>query len=162
MRLALIPLALLFIASTAAAQAPAADRAADEGEVIATIQRTFDAMRSKDTTVFRAQFDTLARIVITRTRNGQPQAMVVPIEQFVANIGRSTAHLDEQIFNPTVMIDDNMATVWVGYTFHVDGKFSHCGMDSFQLVRGTSAWRIIHVVDTQRNDRCPGPTTPRS
>ncbi|HEX9164582.1 MAG TPA: VOC family protein, partial [Gemmatimonadales bacterium] len=62
--------------------------------------------------------------------------------------------LEERIYNPEVRLDDHLATVWVEYDFLVNGAVSHCGVDSYQLVRTADGWRILQIVDTQRRTGC--------
>ena len=35
-----------------------------------------------------------------------------------------------------------IATVWTPYDFWIDGKFSHCGIDAFDLVKTDEGWKI--------------------
>lgn len=44
--------------------------------------------------------------------------------------------------------------VWAPYQFYYKGKFSHCGADSFQLVRINGKWKIQYLVDTRRSQGC--------
>ena len=53
-----------------------------------------------------------------------------------------------------VHIDGPLATVWVDYWFFAGPRFSHCGVDAFQLVKGAGRWRIFSIVDTRRTAGC--------
>ena len=130
-----------------------------ERDVLRTVQRTFDAMRAKDTAALRSVFDSSARIVATSFRDGAPAARAVSVDEFVAIVGRAKEELVERIWDPEIRVDDNIATLWAPYDFHAGGKFSHCGVDAIQLVRTAAGWRIIHIVDTHRTERCAGPPT---
>jgi hypothetical protein len=158
MRSGLVLLALL--AALPAFSPPLSAQTSDERDVLAVVQRLFDAMRSRDTSAMRAVLDSGARLVTTAVRNGQPVMRGGTIDGFIASVGRAQQALDERTYSPEVRVDDNLATVWTGYTFFFGGRFSHCGVDSFQLARTASGWRIIAIADTQRADRCPGPTSP--
>jgi hypothetical protein len=47
---------------------------------------------------------------------------------------------------------------WAPYDFHLDGKLSHCGIDSFGLVRGADGWRIAGISYTVQKTGCaPSP-----
>jgi hypothetical protein len=141
-------LTLVLAASPLPAQQPP-----DDGP-LATVERLFEAMRQRDTTTMRAQFDSSARLVATSNRNGVPTMRVIPIEQWFEGVGRATQTLDERIWDPVVQTDDNLATVWVKYEFLVGGEFSHCGVDAFQLFKGAEGWKIFQVADTQRRESC--------
>ena len=47
-----------------------------------------------------------------------------------------------------------MANVWTAYSFYFDGKFSHCGVNSFQLLKEAGEWKIFYLVDTRRKEGC--------
>jgi hypothetical protein len=40
------------------------------------------------------------------------------------------------------------------YRFYVGERFSHCGVDSFHLVRTADGWRIVDLADTRRREGC--------
>ena len=50
--------------------------------------------------------------------------------------------LTERGFDAEVRISGRMATVWLPYDFHVDGKWSHCGVDIFTMLKVGDTWRI--------------------
>ena len=133
----------------------AAQAATPDPEILATVQRLFDGMRTKDTAGIRALFDTAARLVSVGARpDGTPNIRSIPISGFVRSIGGATVKLDERISNPEVRQDGGLATVWTAYTFYADTTLSHCGVDSFQLTRTPTGWKIVAIADTQRRQGC--------
>jgi len=133
----------------------AAAQMSDEQAVLGVIEGTFDAMRAKDGEAFRGHFVDNARLVLTSTNaEGVAQARTIPIGDFAANISGATSYLDEQFWDEEILINDNLAHVWVKYAFFVDEQFSHCGVDSIQLFRSAEGWKILHIADTQRRDDC--------
>lgn len=60
--------------------------------------------------------------------------------------------LDERIEFGAVHIDSYLASVWTPYRLYVDGKFIHCGADSFQIVKRKGVWKISHLIDTRRKN----------
>ena len=82
------------------------------------------------------------------------------IDGWIAGVARAPQGvvLDERLGPQTVRIDGNLATVWVDYWFFVGPRFSHCGVDAFQLARIGGGWKIFSVVDTRRTTGCaPAP-----
>jgi uncharacterized protein (TIGR02246 family) len=149
------PLAVMTLASLGPAPLRAQDSAA---EVVAVVQRLFDAMRAKDTVALRAVFHPEATLTgLGRDQQGHVVVRAVPAARFIAGIAGATAHLDEQFWNPEVRIDGDLATVWTRYTFYADGALSHCGVDAFQLARMDDGWKIIQIADTRRREGCTGP-----
>lgn len=80
---------LLLTSLLVASGSPLAAQSAEQ-EVVRTVQRTFDAMRTRDTAALRSVFDSTARIVGTSLRNGAPVVRAASVDQFVAAIGRAT------------------------------------------------------------------------
>ena len=52
------------------------------------------------------------------------------------------ADLVERGWNPTVLVSGNIAVIWYPYDIYVDGEWSHCGIDAFNLIRTNAGWRI--------------------
>lgn len=72
---------------------------------------------------------------------------------FASSIARlKKGQLDERIRFEAVHVDGNLASVWTPYRLYFDGKFMHCGANSFQLVKMNGQWRIAHLIDTRRKD----------
>ena len=144
--------ALLLSLSVASTEAQTEAATTAEQEVRAVVAKLFDSMRARDTAALRTVFDSGARLVTTRTRNGAPAVDVTPINQFIQITATAVPGqlLDERVSNMEVRISDNLAVVWTEYKFYVGERFSHCGVDSFQLARGANGWKLIALADTQR------------
>ncbi|HNJ29817.1 MAG TPA: hypothetical protein PLQ40_12740, partial [Ferruginibacter sp.] len=61
---------------------------------------------------------------------------------------------DERITFDVVRVDGALAIAWTPYKFYFNGKFSHCGVNSFQLVRFNGEWKIQYLIDTRRKAGC--------
>jgi hypothetical protein len=53
-----------------------------------------------------------------------------------------------------VHVDGPLAVVWTDYAFFAGQKFSHCGVDAFQLARTPAGWRIVALADTRKTEGC--------
>jgi ketosteroid isomerase-like protein len=131
---------------------------ADSAAVVGAIERFFDALRAKDTTVMRASVDSAARFTLLRPDPaGGVRVVVLTGEQFLRNASNpNSPPLDEPIRNARVLIDGDLASVWAEYQVRRDGQVSHCGHDAFHMVRRQGAWKILNVSDTFRRDGCGG------
>lgn len=128
----------------------------EEDAVKATINLLFDGMRNSDTTAIRKAF-AAKNIMETIAVNKDGKAIVRTdnINNFVKSIG--TPHpekYDERIVFTKILIDANLASVWTDYKFYVGEKFSHCGVNSFQLFKSEDGWKIIYIIDTRRKENC--------
>lgn len=131
--------------------------ASDSAAITGIVSRLFDAMRTRDTTTMRALFVPNASMQSLR----DTAVTFDKIDGWIAGVARAPQGvvLDERLGTQTVYIDGNLATVWVDYWFYVGPRFSHCGVDAFQLARIGGAWKIFSVVDTRRTAGCaPAPT----
>jgi hypothetical protein len=130
-----------------------------EQEVLDVIAVMFDGLAARDTAKMRTTFAPGTRLVVTTNREGQPAFRAVSIDDFLAHIADPAGPaIEERYYDPEVRIHDNLATVWVSYTFLVNGEVSHCGEDAFQLARGPEGWKIIAIGDTQRREGCADPS----
>jgi hypothetical protein len=149
MRALLLVPALLAAAPLAAqSDVPPATR----DSIVAVAKRLFDGMRAHDSTMVRSVFAPGA-MLMGQIRPGQPITFT-SADGFVAMVGRPGAPWDEQIYDPVVQADGDLATLWVFYTFSLGENFSHCGVDAFQLVRTAGGWKISMLADTRRKEGC--------
>ncbi len=139
---------------------PAAARAQSaEAEVMAVVDRLFDAMRARDTATMRSLFTPDARLIRGRVADGKTTLEVTAMSDFIENIAGAPPGLllDEKLYAPEVRIDGNLATVWTFYTFHAGDRFSHCGVDAIQMIRFDDSWKMVHLADTARRENCDPP-----
>src|SRR5688572_20270935 len=150
-----IGVALCALSVGAPALAGAQANATDErAAVLAVVQRLWDAMKARDTAMARSVFDSSAMLSRVVTRNGDARVQLTPVSGFLEALGRATESWNERMFNPEVRIDGPLATVWTEYDFHLGDKFSHCGVDAFQLLKTSGGWKIVALSDTARREGC--------
>ena len=123
--------------------------------VLAAVHRLFDAMRTGDSAAVRAAFHPSAYLATALEGPNGPVLRVDTLEAFVRAVGTPHGEAwDERLYGEEVRIDGPLATVWTEYSFFVGGKFSHCGVDAFQLARTGDGWKIIALTDTRRQAGC--------
>ncbi len=77
------------------------------------------------------------------------------IADFIAFVGKeAVGAADEQIMFEAIRIHSPPATVCTPYKFYYKGKFSHCGVNFFQLIRLNSGRKIQYINDTRRTKDC--------
>jgi hypothetical protein len=121
-----------------------------------TINTLFDAMRKGDSTLFKSTvIKDMILQSISADKSGKAVLTTENTADFVKAIGTPHAQVyDERIVFDAVKIDGALASVWAPYKFYLGDKFSHCGVDVFQLMRTADGWKIIYIVDTRRKDNC--------
>ncbi len=155
-------LALAWLASPHIAVAQVAT-STDSAAVVAVVQRFFDAMARGDTVVSRAVLAPGARLSSMRT-GASGTVRHQSDSEYIAMIATSKRKFLERMWNPSVSLSGDIASVWTPYDFHLDGKFSHCGIDIFDLLRTAAGWQIVSAVYTAQTQGCApsplGPVTP--
>ena len=73
---------------------------------------------------------------------------------FLAMLATGRERLLERFWQPTGQVDGSIASVWTPYDSHVDGRWSHCGIDVASLVRVGDAWRIAGITYTVQRRGC--------
>ncbi len=128
----------------------------EQAAVIATIQRMFDAMRAGDSAAVRSVFDPTARLQTPFTnKEGKPMLVNETVGEFAVAVGTPHTEVwDERIWSYDVQVDGRLATAWTEYTFYLDGKMLHCGVNAFQLFKGENGWKITQITDTRRKNNC--------
>lgn len=140
----------LLIAATASARVEEEARA----EVLAVVQSFFDSMARKDAVAGQKLALPEARFFSVRVEAGAPVVRTFAIQEGLKRWAESSeAHL-ERFWSSEVRIHGRIATVWTPYDFHRDGKFSHCGVDAFDLVRTAEGWRLAGGVYTLEPEGC--------
>jgi hypothetical protein len=127
-----------------------------EDSVKAVVNQLFDAMKNADATLLRQAFaDSAIMQTITRTKDGKTSVQNEEIKDFADFVSKQTkGAADERISFETIKIDSPLAFVWAPYKFYYNGKFSHCGVDAFHLIRFNDAWKIQYLIDTRRKQGC--------
>jgi hypothetical protein len=122
-----------------------------EKEVYAVVEKFFAGFNAKDTTVMRSTLFGDVKLFTTGTnQQGQAVAREEPASGLMNTIATAQAKLFEKIFDPAIEVEDGLANVWVRYEFYLNDNYSHCGIDSFLLVKTADGWKIAALADTRR------------
>ena len=140
----------IFLTATAFAQQ------AETDAVKKTITTMFDAMRKGDSTMLRSAFAKgLVLQSVGTKKDGSTVLSTENPDNFVKLVGTPHKEVyDERITYGDIKVDGPLASVWTPYKFYLGDKFSHCGVNFFQLMKTTEGWKIIYIVDTRRKDNC--------
>ncbi|MVN77195.1 hypothetical protein GO988_12745 [Hymenobacter sp. HMF4947] len=147
----------LLLALVAGTHSALAQKAAPETEAVKqTVNAFFDGMRRGDSTLVRRTLAPGAVFHGIGSKPGQPPALQTEsITSFLKAVGTPHPEMwDERVQFERVLLDANLASVWAPYEFYLGNKFSHCGYDSFQLVKLADGWKIAHIIDTRRKEKC--------
>lgn len=115
-----------------------------------SVEKLFIGMKNADTIMIKSVFADNA-ILQTITKNDVVKTE--KLENFLSSFSKlSKNDADEKIKFEAIHIDGNLASVFTPYEFYYKGKFSHCGANSFQLVKQNNVWKIQYLIDTRRTN----------
>ena len=127
-----------------------------EDSVKMIVNKMFTAMKSSDRKMLLECFaDSAILQSVAQNKEGKASVKNEDINDFARQISTlPKGAADERITFNMIKIDGDLASVWTPYQFYFKGKFSHCGADSFQLVRINGEWKIQYIIDTRRKENC--------
>ena len=127
-----------------------------EDSVKTAVNQLFEGMKKADGALVKSAFaDSAIMQTFTRSREGQLMVRTEQVQRFADMVGsQQSGELDERIQFDVVKVDGPLASVWTPYKFYFKGQFSHCGVNSFQLVRTNGQWKIQYLIDTRRRSGC--------
>jgi hypothetical protein len=129
----------------------------EEASVKATIERFFEGFHQRDTAAMRTVLSEQVFMQrIGRDPDGIPRLKTESIQDFLSSMASlpDTLLIQERLLDYRIRVDGDMAHAWTPYEFYLQGKFHHCGVNSFQLFHDGDLWRIIYLVDTRRTRDC--------
>jgi Putative lumazine-binding len=127
-----------------------------EDSVKMTINHFFEGMKKSDTTLIKStMMESIVFQTIAKNKEGETMVKTENVSAFLTSIATPRKEVaDERITFETIKIDGNLASVWTPYKFYMGTQFSHCGANSFQLVRHKGTWKIQYIIDTRRKQGC--------
>lgn len=139
-------------------------RAAVDGDreaVLRTVQMLLDGWREADAAKLESALHPGFREVTLHLQEGKWNFDVVDRDTLIKAMSRiSKGAWDDRLIDPQVHVDGPIAVVWSRYKFTVTYKENgvthtpaHCGIETFQLYRTESGWKIVSFADTHSD--CP-------
>ena len=129
----------------------------DKKAVYKVVETMFEGMRLGDSSMVAPLFTEDAEFFSSfTTKTGEKSLKKDGVQGWLDAIG--TPH--EQVWNeewwePSINVDGDFGHLWTPYAFYIDDTFSHCGVDSFHMVRDASGvWKVFHATDTRRRSGC--------
>jgi hypothetical protein len=132
-------------------------RAQDVSGPRAAVDQLFLGIRMGNATQLHQVFAPDVRFAVLDASGGSAQIAAQSLDGFIRAVGVSQGAWNEQIYEVEVRVDDTVASVWAPYTFYVDGRISHCGVNSIELLKDADGWKITQISDTRRTAGCPDP-----
>ncbi|MDH3440112.1 MAG: nuclear transport factor 2 family protein [Gammaproteobacteria bacterium] len=132
-----------------------ADAASDREAVIGIIDAFFESMTDRDVERMRTLMTPDGVLYGYRETDEGLQIIRPTHGEYLENLANGEGRPVERYWDPEIMVSGRLATIWTPYDFHVDGQFSHCGINNFSMLKTDAGWVITGVVFSIQSDNCP-------
>lgn len=130
-----------------------------EEELIGVVQQFFKGFHLKDTSAIKQTLiDDFSLTTIGTSSEDKTRLIKSTKEDFFKGIAGipDNVYFEEKLLSYKMSSDQLMAHVWTPYEFWFNGLLSHCGVNSFSLMKTEAGWRIISITDTRYKKGCKG------
>ena len=132
-----------------------------EGEValVTRLSHEFmDALSARDTRRLDELLTPEAMLYSLRDGEAGPVFGARTRESFLGGLQGESRVFLERIWEPVVKVSGGVAMVWAPYDFHLDGAFSHCGVDVLTFLKLEGGWKVASVTYNVVREGCePSP-----
>lgn len=121
------------------------------------VEDFFQAFHQQDTLALKSfALEGIRLQSVSEDEEGRAQLQSDSYSEFVKNIGSipPEVNFEEKLHEFRVEENGLLATVTTPYTFYVNGNVSHCGVNSFTLVKMGGDWKIAYLIDTRSKENC--------
>ena len=126
----------------------------EKKEILKKVQQFFDALETQDTVLFKS---IILRDGQTWAISEKETTVKYSMSQFRDRLKRfiNPAHvIQERMLGAEIKIQKRIAMAWVPYSLDISGKFSHCGIDIFTMLKTSEGWKIATAAYTVEPDGC--------
>lgn len=126
-------------------------------DVSAVIDKLFDLMAAhKPAEISELHTPESQLTALIKDKDGKSRVENLSREAFSGFFEVKQAEIAEKMSAAEVFVFGDMALVFGRYTFTVNNKLAHCGMNSFHLVRTSGGWKLGNSLSTIEPDGCTG------
>lgn len=136
------------------AQCGIAQENSDKDEILMVVQKFFDSMTTRDKSTTQELLLMDGQYYGVREDPDELYIKRKTHREYIESLSDIEDEYTERIWNPTVLVHGRIAVVWAQYDFHINGKFTHCGVDAFTLIKTQDGWKIAGTVYTIEPEGC--------
>ena len=126
----------------------------DKQAVLEKVSKFFEALKRKDTALYKSVAFTNGQIWVSRNQHDSVKTQMRYISDDITSLSMMKDVIEERPLKTETDLHGNIAVVWAPYTLSLSGKFSHCGIDVFTLLKTTEGWKIVSCVYSVEPNGC--------
>lgn len=126
-----------------------AQKSDDAKDALAVVNKMFAEMANHNPAAIADVWTKESNLTaVIKRKDGTTAIVNFTGEKFSQNFAEKKGEIKEDMYDQKTFVDGDIAMVWGRYVFFVDGKISHCGLNTFQLVKADSVWKIANAAST--------------
>ena len=118
-----------------------------------TVDHFFEALEKQDTALYKSIVFTNGQIWVMRHQGDSVKQSMRTFSDDIKRFNPSIL-IQEKPLAYDIKIHNDVAIVWAPYTLSINGKFSHCGIDIFTLIKVNEEWKIVNATYTVEPNGC--------
>ncbi|HSF89431.1 MAG TPA: nuclear transport factor 2 family protein [Saprospiraceae bacterium] len=126
----------------------------DKDLILEKVNQFFEALEKQDTILFRSIIHPGGHTWAVKEVADSVRISVRSFEDRLKKFINPEYIIQERALDVEIKIHQQVAMAWVPYELDVSGKFEHCGVDIFTLVKSNEGWKIVTVAFTMEPDGC--------
>ncbi len=126
----------------------------EKKEILGKVNLFFKVLETKDTALYNTIVYPNAQIWTIRPQQDVLKIAMRSFSDDMVNLVAMKTVIEEKPLSYEIKIHNNIAVVWMPYTLSLSGKFSHCGVDVFTLLKASEGWKIVSTVYSVEPDGC--------
>lgn len=137
---------VLTLAAFSSADAQEAD---DKAKALGIVNKLFAEMAAANPAGILAVHTPDSQLVaLFRQKDGKTRIDTINGDAFSKMFTDKSRVMKEEMYAPKVELFGDLAMVWGRYVFFVNNKLTHCGVNTFNLVRTPDGWKIANGAST--------------
>jgi hypothetical protein len=124
------------------------------GAIIGVIDNFFLALEKKDTCLYSSIVRPDGQIWTVRRLKDTLKTSMRNFSADKVRLVNMNAVIEEKPLSYEITVHNDIAVAWVPYTLSLSGKFSHCGVDVFTLLKTIHGWQIVNLTYSLEPDAC--------
>ena len=137
---------LVFLLFTSAQGYAQQNEEAEKKEIVGKVNLFFKSLETKDTFLYKTLVYPNAQIWAIRPQQDTLNVAMRSFSDDFIRLATMKQVIEEKLLSIEIKIHNNIAVAWVPYTLSFSGKFSHCGVDVFTLLKTAEGWKIVSTV----------------
>ena len=126
----------------------------DKQMILEKVNKFFEALEKKDTALYKSLTFTNSQIWVSRNMGDSVKTQMRYVSDDLTRLPVMKEVIEERALKTEISLHGNIAVVWTPYTLSRSGKFSHCGIDVFTLLKTDEGWKIVSLAYSVEPEGC--------